>query len=101
MLCVRNDVTDKVLQKHLKHTSEFLVDQSRDALHSATARKTSNGGFRDTLDVVTQYLPVTIRASFTQAFSTFASTGHRSIRYVQSAVNNGHQPTKKQRGHLR
>lgn len=34
---------------HLEHTTRLLVDETRDALDATTARQTTNGRLRDTL----------------------------------------------------
>jgi hypothetical protein len=63
VLGVGDGVTDDVLQEHLQHTTSLLVDQAGDALDTASARQTTNGGLRDALDVVTKDSSVALRAA--------------------------------------
>ena len=56
VLGVGDGVADDVLEEHLQHTTSLLVDEARDALHTATASQTADGGLRDALDVVAQNL---------------------------------------------
>uniref|UniRef100_A0A8C0Y1M6 Histone H4 n=1 Tax=Cyprinus carpio carpio TaxID=630221 RepID=A0A8C0Y1M6_CYPCA len=52
VLGVGDGVADHVLQEHLQHPAGLLVDQTGDALDSAAASETTNGGFGDSLDNV-------------------------------------------------
>jgi hypothetical protein len=45
-------------------------------LDTATASKTSNGRLGDTLDVVSQYLAVTLRTPLAEALATFTTSSH-------------------------
>ena len=45
----------------------------RDTLHTSTARETTDGGFGDALDVVTENLAVTLGSAFAEAFATFSA----------------------------
>ena len=45
----------------------------RDTLDTATTRQTADGGLGDTLDVVAQNLPVTLRTALAEALATFAA----------------------------
>lgn len=76
VLGVGDRVTDDVLEEHLEHAASLLVDETGDTLHATSARQTTNGRLRNTLDVVTKYFPVTLRATFPQAFSSLSATGH-------------------------
>ncbi|TRY67256.1 hypothetical protein TCAL_07218 [Tigriopus californicus] len=79
---VGNGITDDVFQKDLQNTTGLFIDQARDTLDSPTASQSSNGGLGDTLDVVTQYLSMTLSSSLAQSFTTFASSKIR--RYQKS-----------------
>ena len=72
VLGVGDGVTDHVLQEHLENTAGLLVDQTGDALHSAAASQTADGGFGDSLDVITEDFTVTLGASFTKSFASLA-----------------------------
>ena len=76
VLCVGDCVTDHVLQEHLENSAGLLVNEARDTLDSTTASQTADSGLGDALDVVTKNLPVTLGASLSEAFSSFAATRH-------------------------
>lgn len=48
---------------------------SRDTLNTTTTRETTDGGFRDALDVVSEDFTVTFGAAFAEAFATFSACG--------------------------
>ena len=64
VLGVGDGITDDVLEEHLQDTTGLLVDESGDTLDTTTASQTADGGLGDTLDVITQHLPVALGASF-------------------------------------
>lgn len=76
VLGVGDSVADHVLEEHLQHTASLLVDQTGDTLHASSASETTDGGLRDTLDVITEYLPVTLGTTFSQSLSSLTATGH-------------------------
>ena len=76
VLGVGDGITDHVLQEHLQHTAGLLVDQTGDTLDSAAASQTADGGFGDSLDVITENFTVTLGASFTESFASLASSAH-------------------------
>uniref|UniRef100_A0A9J7YVI1 Histone H4 n=1 Tax=Cyprinus carpio carpio TaxID=630221 RepID=A0A9J7YVI1_CYPCA len=76
VLGVGDGVADHVLQEHLQHPAGLLVDQTGDALDSAAASQTTNGGFGDSLDVITQNFTMTLSASFPESFTAFTSSRH-------------------------
>jgi hypothetical protein len=90
VLGVSDGVTDDVLEEHFKHTAGLLVDQTGDTFHAASARQTTDGGLRDTLDVITKYLPVTLGSSFSQTLSSLTAAGH----LLSSGVSNNVDSTK-------
>ena len=73
---VGDGIPDDVLKEHLQDTSGLLIDEARDTLDSTTASQTSDGGLGDTLDVVSQHLPVTLSASLSESLASFASSSH-------------------------
>ena len=73
---VGDGVTDHVLEEHLENTASFLVDETGDALDTATTGKTADGRLRDALDVVTQNFAMAFRASLSESFSSFAASSH-------------------------
>ena len=60
---VRDGITDDILKENLENTASLLVDQSRDTLDTTSTSKTSNSRLRDSLDVITKNLPVTLCAT--------------------------------------
>ena len=76
VLGVGDGITDDVLKEHLQDTTCLLVDEARDTFDTTSASQTANGGLRDTLDVITKYLPVTLGASLSQSFTSLSSSRH-------------------------
>ena len=76
VLGVGDGITDDVLKENLEDTTGLFVDESRDSLDSTTTRQTADGGLGDTLDVITQHLPVTLGAPFAESLASFASACH-------------------------
>lgn len=82
VLGVSYGVPYHVLEEHLQDTSRLFVYQSGYPLDAASPRQTSNGRFRDALDVVSQNFSVTLGASFPQTLSTFSSACHDASRIL-------------------
>ena len=82
VLAVRDGITDDVLKEHLEHTTGLLVDEARDAFHTTTTSETADCGLRDTLDVITQNLSVTLSASLSESFSSLSTSRHYCIYQV-------------------
>ena len=76
VLGVGDGITDDVLEEHLQDTTGLLIDESRDTLDTTPASKTTDGGLGDSLDVVTEYLPVTLGASLSKTFSSLSTARH-------------------------
>ncbi len=76
VLGVGDGITDDVLKEDLEDTTGLFIDEARDALDTTTTRQTADGGLGDTLDVITQHLPVTLSASLSEPLSSFASACH-------------------------
>ncbi len=76
MLGVGDRVTDDILEEDLEHTAGLLIDKTGDALDTATASETADGGLGDTLDVIAKDLAVTLGASLSKTFASFSATGH-------------------------
>ena len=64
VLAVGDCITDHVLQEHFEDSSGLFVDQTADTFHSTPSGKPTDGGFGDTLDVITKDLSVPFGASF-------------------------------------
>ena len=80
VLGVGDSITDDVLQEHFEHTTGLLIDETADTLHSATASEATDGWLGDALDVVTKNLPVTLGASLSETFASFATSRHDELR---------------------
>ena len=59
VLGVGDGITDDGLKEDLEDTTGLFVDKTRDTFDTTTACKTADGGFGNTLDVVTQDFAVT------------------------------------------
>lgn len=77
---VRDGIPDHVLQEHLQDSTCFFVDESRDAFDTSTPGQTTNGGFGDSLDIVSQHLPMTFGSTFSQSLSSLSSSRHEVRR---------------------
>ena len=73
VLGVGHGITDDVLEEHLQDSAGLLVDEPGDSLHTTSASQTADGGLGDTLDVITQNLPVTLSAPLSKTLSSFSS----------------------------
>ena len=51
VLGVGDGIADDVLQEHLQRAARLLVDEAADALDTAAASETPDGGLRDTLQM--------------------------------------------------
>jgi len=76
VLSVGDSIANDIFQEYFQNTSGFFVDQARDTLDTTTTRETTDSWFGDSLDVVTEYLSVTLGSSFSQSFSSFTTSRH-------------------------
>ena len=76
MLGVRDGVTNHVLEEDLEDAARFFVDETGDTLHAAATSETTDCWLRDSLDVVAQNLAMTLCASFSETFASFATARH-------------------------
>ena len=60
MLSVGDSVADNTLEESLENTSGLLVDHGADTLDTSTTSKTTDRRLRDTLDVVSKDLAMTL-----------------------------------------
>ena len=79
VLSVGDSIPDDVLKENLEDTTGLLVDQARDTLDSTTTSQPTDGGLGDSLDVVTQHLTVTLGASLSESFASFATSRHVDV----------------------
>ena len=85
VLGVGDCITDDILKENFEYTPGLFVDQSRDALDTASSRQTSDSWLGDTLDVITKNFPVSLGATFAQAFTSFSSSRHDCVVSVCDA----------------
>ena len=78
MFSVGNSISDDILKENLKNSTSLLIDESRDTLDSSTTSQPPDCRLGDTLDVVSQHLPVPLGASLSESLASFASSGHVS-----------------------
>ena len=71
---VGNRVSDDVFKEDLEDAAGFFVNQTRDTFDTATSGETSDGGFGDTLDVITKDFSVPFGTSLSETFSSFAAS---------------------------
>ena len=84
MLSVGDSIPDHIFQENFEDSSGFLIDQATDSFDTTSASQSSDGRLRDTLDVVSKDLSVTLGASLSKSFSSFASSRHIDLRkFVQ------------------
>ena len=76
VLGVGDGIADDVLEENFENTAGLFVDETGDALHTATASQTADGRLGDALDVIPQNFAVTLGASLSESFSSFAASGH-------------------------
>ena len=85
VLSVCDSVTDDAFEERLQDATGFLVDHGRDTLDTTTASKTSDSGLGDTLDVVSQDLPVTLGTTLAETLATFAACADALARPWEGA----------------
>ena len=88
VLSVGDCISDDILQEHLQHSTGLFVDQTADSLHSTTASKTPDGWLCDSLDVISEDLPVTLCASFSKTFASFATSRH-FVSFLLNVITGG------------
>ena len=87
VLGVGDGVADYVLQEDLEDTASFFVNQTRNTLDATSSSQTSDCRLGNSLDVVAKNFPVTLGASFPQAFTAFASTRHVERALTDAELN--------------
>ena len=76
MLGVRDGVADDVLQEDLEYSTGLLVDESGDTLDTTSTSETTDGGLGDSLDVISEDLPVSLGSSLSESLSSFTAARH-------------------------
>ena len=71
---VGDRISDNILEEDLEDSSSFFVNQTGDSLDASTSSQTADCWFGDTLDVIPKDFSVTLGASLSKTFSSFASS---------------------------
>ena len=79
MLGVYDSVSDEICEEDLEHTTDLLVDETRDALDAATTSEAADGGLGDATNTVTENLAVALGASLSESLASFSSTRHDEV----------------------
>ena len=79
VLGVGDGITDHVLQKYLENTASLFVDETGDTLHTTTTSQTTDCGFGDSLDVVTEDFSVALGTSFSETFASLSTARHDEL----------------------
>jgi len=79
-------ITDDRFEEGLEDTTGLFVDHGRDTLDTTTTGETTDSWLGDTLDVVTQNLSVSLRATLSKTLAAFAASSHdcRSVLKMKS-----------------
>ena len=86
VLGVGHSISDHVLQEDLEDSSGLFVDETADTFHTTSTSQSTDSGFGDTLDVITQNFSMTLGASLSQSFSSFASSRHLDLSKIRQRV---------------
>ena len=73
VLSVGDGITNDTLEEGLEDTASLLVDHGRDTLDTTTTSETTDGRLGDTLNVVTQDLPVAFGTTLSETLATFTT----------------------------
>jgi len=78
MFSVGDSISYDVIQEDLEDSSGFFVNETRDSLDSSSTGQSSDGRLRDSLDVVSKNLSMSLGSSLSKTLSSFSSSGHGS-----------------------
>ena len=76
VLRVGHSITNHSVQESLQHRTGFIVNQTRDTLHTSSASQTTNSGLRNTQNVITHHLAMSLRSSLSKSLSSFSTSRH-------------------------
>ena len=76
VLTVGHGITDHVFQEDLQDTTNLLVDQATDALHTTTASQAADCGLSDALNVVAKNLAMALGTTLSQTFASLSTSRH-------------------------
>ncbi|KAL7462445.1 hypothetical protein ACHAXS_002827 [Conticribra weissflogii] len=73
---VGDRIPNNILEENFQDTTSLFVNETRNTLHTATSGKTADCGLGDALNIVAKDLSVTLRASFSETFTSFTAARH-------------------------
>ncbi len=76
VLGVSDSIADNVFEENLKDSTSFLVDETRNTLHTTSTSKTTDSRLRDTLDVITKNLAMPLGTTFSKTLSSLTTSRH-------------------------
>ena len=79
MLGVCDSISDDIFQENLEDSSGLFIDESRDTFYTTSSSQSTDGGFCDTLDVITKNFSMTLSASLSKSFTSFATSRHLDL----------------------
>ena len=79
MFGVGDSISNDILEEHLEDTSCLLIDESRDSLDSSSTCKTSDGRLGDSLDIISEDLPVPFGASLSETLTALTTSSHDAL----------------------
>ncbi len=79
VLGVGDSVADDVLQEDLEDAAGFLVDETGDALHAATASQTTDSGLGDALDVIAKNFAMALGSTFSETLATLEKRNQKLV----------------------
>ena len=91
MLSVGDRVLDDILEEYLEDTTDFLVDQPGNTFDTTPACKTPDGGFGDTLDVISKNFPMALGAALAQTLASFPASRHLREVWIQQTIHDSNQ----------
>jgi hypothetical protein len=92
MLSISHGITNDILQEDLEDTTSFLIDQPTDSLHTSPPGQPPDSRLGNSLDVITQHLPMPLCSSLSQTLSAFTSSRHGDKkRWMKHAREHGAQ----------
>jgi hypothetical protein len=74
MLSVSDSITNHILQEDLEHGTGLFINQTRDTLDTTTTSQTTNGGFGDSLNVITKNLAMSLGSTLSKSLSSLSTS---------------------------
>jgi hypothetical protein len=87
VLAVGNRVANDVFQEELQDATHFLINEARNAFDTASTSQSTNGWFRDALDVIAEHFAMALRTTLSQTFATFSTARHVVVTVVAGVLS--------------